>query len=326
MTGSAMPGPRLLTRQSGPVLTVRFNHPPRHFFDEQMSIELDTMTRALQRDSSVRAVVFTGTEATYLTHMHVPSLLAGTSSVPWEIGYRPARLIAATARVAASSRRLDAALRRSPAGDILFLARTYAALDRLSRLDQVVITAINGLALGMGAIFALSCDIRIMADDTDIGLVESGLGILAGAGGAQRLTRMAGTGTAIELLLEGRRLGAAEAERLRVVQHITPRSELLSATRSIAERLAHRTPAVVREIKRAVYDSAARPAKNGLLREAAGTIRTLTTRSAETSLAGYSDYLATHETLTDEVILEAWGPLLGHAAAPEHTANLTQPS
>lgn len=302
---------RLVVNRSGSVLTVRFNHPPRHFFDEQMSIELDQLTRALRRDRSVRVVLFTGTESTYLTHFDVPSLLSGASGVPFEIGYHSAWFVAAVAGLAVKHRTVDAALRRTPARDVLFLARTYAALDRLSRLDQVVITAINGLALGMGAIFALSCDIRVMAADTKIGLVESGLAILAGAGGTRRLVASAGAGTAIELLLEGRWLSAAEAQRLRLVQHVEPREQLQSAAMEMAERLSGRSHAVTREIKRAVYDSGNRPSKAGLRREAASTIRTLTTDAAERALGTYGNYLASHEPLTDEVLLRGWVPLLG---------------
>lgn len=79
--------PRLLTDQSDRVLTVAFNNPPRHFFDERMSIELDHLTRELRRDSTIRAVVFTGCDDTYLTHFDVPSLLRGAETVPVSVGY-----------------------------------------------------------------------------------------------------------------------------------------------------------------------------------------------------------------------------------------------
>ncbi|TCJ96421.1 enoyl-CoA hydratase/isomerase family protein [Nocardia alba] len=311
-------GRRLIAHRSGRVLTVRFDNPPRHFFDEQMSIELDALTKALRRDSTVRAVIFTGSADTYLTHFHVPALRRGAEAAPVSIGYRPARLIAAAARLTVACRQADAALRHTVARDALFVARTYAALDRLSRLDQVVITEINGLALGMGFIFALACDIRIMADDTEIGLVESGLAVLAGATGTQRLTHAVGAATAVELLLEGRVLTAEEAARSRLVHHVYPRAELPARTRAIAERLAGRSPAVTREIKRSVYDSATRPARAALRAETASLIRTLTTDDAARALAIYDDYLATHEPLTDEVILRGWTPLLGNADTGQH--------
>jgi enoyl-CoA hydratase len=306
-----MPSRRLITHQSGRVLTVRFNNPPRHFFDEQMSIELDELTRALQRDRSVRAVVFTGSAASYLTHFDVPALRDGANAVPVSIGYRTARILSAAARFAVTSRQTDALLRRTAARGTMFLARTYAALDRLAGLDQVVIAEINGLALGMGAIFALACDIRTMADDTLIGWPESGLAMLAGATGTQRLTRTVGAATTVELLLEGRWLTAAQAAELHLVQHIHPREQLHGQTLAIAERLATRSPTITREIKRSVYRTATRPARTSLRDEAASVIRTLTTNDAKHALATYGDYLATHEPLTDNVILRGWRPLLG---------------
>lgn len=121
----------------------------------------------------------------------------------------------------------------------------------------------------MGAVFALACDIRTMADDTLIGLPESGLAILAGATGTQRLTRTVGAATAIKLLLEGRWLTAAQAAELHLVQHLHPRDQLHAQTLAIAERLASRSPIVTREIKRPVYDTATRPTRACLRDEAA---------------------------------------------------------
>lgn len=302
---------RLITQRSGHVMTVMFNNPPRHFFDEQMSVELDELTRALQHDRSVRAVVFTGSESSYLTHFDVRSLRDGANAVPVPIGYHPARIVAAAARLAVTSRHADGLLRRTAARGAMFMARTYAAVNRLASLDQVVIAEINGLALGMGAIFALACDIRTMADDTLIGWPESGLAILAGATGTQRLTRTVGAATAVELLLEGRWLTATEAAQLHLVQHVHPRDQLHTQTLAIAERLASRSPTTTREIKRSVYHTGTRSLRTSLRDEAASVIRTLTTNDAKHALATYHDYLATHQPLTDDVILRGWRPFVG---------------
>jgi hypothetical protein len=97
MTSAA---PRLITEQHGRVLTVRFNNPPRNFFDEQTSIELDDLTYRLRRDDSVGAVVFTGQHDIYMTHFDMDDLVAACRSTPMRIGYHPARLVAAAARVA----------------------------------------------------------------------------------------------------------------------------------------------------------------------------------------------------------------------------------
>ncbi|MFE3260633.1 enoyl-CoA hydratase/isomerase family protein [Nocardia sp. NPDC059229] len=115
-----------------------------------------------------------------------------------------------------------------------------------------------------------------MADDTEIGLIESGLGILAGAGGTQRLTRAVGTATAIDLLLDGRWIDATEATRIGLVHHVVPYDQLQVHTSRLAARLAHRSPQVTRELKRAVYDSASLSTHRSMIGEAAGLIRTLT--------------------------------------------------
>jgi enoyl-CoA hydratase/carnithine racemase len=102
------------------------------------------------------------------------------------------------------------------------MARTYAALDRLNRMDKVVVTAINGLDLAMGCVFALACNIRLIAEDAEIGLTEAALNVLAGAGGSQRLVRMIGTARALDLLLDGRWLSAREARQTGGLPGIIP--------------------------------------------------------------------------------------------------------
>ncbi|WP_078289831.1 enoyl-CoA hydratase/isomerase family protein [Mycobacterium sp. D16R24] len=316
---------RLTTNQSGRVLTVTFTNPPRHFFDEDMSLAFDDLTRALARDSSIGAVVFTGHGDHFITHFDVPDLLRGARSTPFPVGYTAARAAAAAASLATRSRAVDRALRSTPAREVVFMARTYRSLNRLNSMDKVVVGAVNGLALGMGCILSLTCDIRLMADDTQMGLPESALGMLAGAGGTQRLTRMIGTSRSVELLLDGRWLNAAEAANLGLVHEVVPRADLLGRAHTVAERLARRSPIITREIKRCVYDNGSRPLPTALAREAASLITTLTTRQAERSLSAYNDHLSNVGELTDDAIMRGWRPLLEHgvpapssAATPAH--------
>jgi enoyl-CoA hydratase len=301
---------RLTTNQTGRVLTVTFTNPPRHFFDEEMSVAFDDLTRALTRDTSIGAVVFTGHGDHFITHFDVPDLLRGARSTPFPVGYTAARAAAAAARLATRSRAVDRALRSTPAHEVVFMARIYRSLNRLNSMDKVAVAAVNGLALGMGCILALTCDIRLMADDTQMGLPESALGMLAGAGGTQRLTRMIDTSRAMELLLDGRWLNSAEATDLGLVHDVIPRADLLGRAHTVAERLARRSPVVTREIKRCVYDTGSRPLPTALAREAASLITTLTTTQAERSLSAYNDHLSNVEKLTDDAIVRGWRPLL----------------
>ena len=312
--------PRLLTRRRGRVLVVEFNNGPRHFFDEQMSIELDELTRWVRSDRTVGAVLFTGRGDNYLTHFDVPTLLHGTATTPFAVSYQAAGIAVAAARHATRSRGLDRIARRTAARDILLLARTYSALDRLNRMNKVVVTAVNGLALGMGCVFALACDIRLVAEDTHIGLPESGLSILAAAGGTQRLTRAIGASRALELLLDGRWLTATQAHELGIAHRVLPRAELREEGFAAAERLARRSPVVNREIKRVIYDAGSRPLPTALRREAASLMATLTTAQARRSLTAYQRHLSTHEPLTDDAIMDGWRPLFDDGVPPPEIA------
>jgi enoyl-CoA hydratase len=302
-------GRRLVPTRDGRVLTVTFNNPPRHFFDEQMSIELDDLTRRLRRDASLGAVVFTGQDATYVTHFDVPDLLRGARRAPFPVPYGLARVIAGGGRLAGRSRTLDLALRGTPAGDAFLMARVYASLRRLNRMDKVVVTAVNGLAFGMGCVFALACDVRLMAAGQQIGLTESSLAMLAGAGGTQRMVRMVGAGRALELLLEGRWLDATEAADLGLVHRVVAPEDLQAEAHAVAERMARRSPVINREIKRMVYDAGTRPFPAALRREAASVVTTMASHEAEAALSTYLTSLRRHDPPTDADIKSSLGAL-----------------
>jgi enoyl-CoA hydratase/carnithine racemase len=97
-------------------------------------------------------------------------------------------------------------------------------LGWLDRFHCPVVAAINGVALGGGLELALLCDLRVAAEHAELGLPETSLGIIPGAGGTQRLPRLVGDARAKELILLGRRLRAPEAERIGLVNRVTPSS------------------------------------------------------------------------------------------------------
>jgi methylglutaconyl-CoA hydratase len=100
-------------------------------------------------------------------------------------------------------------------------------LGWLGSSDFVSVAAINGAALGGGLELALSCDLRIAAAGATFGLPETGLGIIPGAGGTQRITRLIGESSALDLVLTGRRIDASEALSLGLVNRVAPSGELL---------------------------------------------------------------------------------------------------
>ncbi|MDQ6748797.1 MAG: enoyl-CoA hydratase/isomerase family protein [Candidatus Dormibacteraeota bacterium] len=131
-----------------------------------------------------------------------------------------------------------------------------ACFSRLEQSPKVVIAAINGHALGGGCELALACDYRIMVNDgrATIGQTEINLGIIPGAGGTQRLPRLIGRGKAIEMMLEGTRVHADEAERIGLVNQAVASEEFEAAVRARAEKLAAGAPVAQALTKRAVNE------------------------------------------------------------------------
>jgi enoyl-CoA hydratase len=118
-------------------------------------------------------------------------------------------------------------------------ARAYQQLfARIETLPQVTLAEIGGAAMGGGLELALACDLRIAAEEAKIGLPEVRLGLLPGAGGTQRMTRLCGGAAARRLILGAEILSGAEACRLGVVQWAVPRAALAATARGHAERIA----------------------------------------------------------------------------------------
>ncbi len=300
---------RLSTEQHGRVLVVTFSNPPRNFFDLQTATELASLVGQVDRDSSIGAVILTGCDL-FVTHLNVPDLLRAARGAPFQLSYRQARALGAVSRVLEP---LEPLLRRTTLGEQLTLARIGRTLRRMSTSDKVYVAAINGLALGMGAILALACDLRVMVDDEDaaFGFVETGISVLAAAGGTQRLTRMVGQSRAAELLLEGRRLSPSEAAEIGLVHRVVPGGELQREALAVGRRLAGRSPVLNREIKRMVYDVASRPMARAMRMELASMTAVMSRPRAAREMESYLRELGRHESPTDRQILDAWGAMLG---------------
>jgi enoyl-CoA hydratase/carnithine racemase len=119
-------------------------------------------------------------------------------------------------------------------------------------LPQPFIAALHGFVLGSGIEMALCCDLRVASDDAQFGLPEIGLGMIPAAGGTQTAPRVMGRAAALEFMLLGERVGAAEALRIGLVQRVVPRSELPPTVEAMAQRIAALEPSAVRAAKEAV--------------------------------------------------------------------------
>jgi len=133
-----------------------------------------------------------------------------------------------------------------------FLLKLRDTFTTIENLPQAVIAAINGAALGGGCELALACDIRIASKNAILGLTEVKLGIIPGAGGTQRLSRIVGKGKAKEMVLLGKRVDAYEAERIGLVNFITESPDLMNKVNEIADALKENAPIAMREAKYAI--------------------------------------------------------------------------
>jgi enoyl-CoA hydratase/carnithine racemase len=298
----------VFTEQVGRVLTVRLDDPPRNFLGSRMVAELDALTRRLERDRSVGAVILTSAvPGVFVTHADTPEMSRRAEAAGWAPSYRQARALAAAVGPIGRVPPARRALERTRLAGVLSLRRAYEAFARMSRLDKVFIAAIDGLALGGGCILALACDIRLMADgDHRIGMPESALGFIAAAGGTQRCARLIGPGRALDLLLDGRLLRPSEAAEIGLVNRVVPAAELLPNAQELAERLARRSPLAVREIKRCVYDGGSRRLSAGLRVEEASMLTTVSSAASLRALDAYHAELGPMDTTGNDDVIAAW--------------------
>ena len=127
-----------------------------------------------------------------------------------------------------------------------------------------MIAAVSGFALGGGCELAMSCDIIIASETARFGQPEVNIGIIPGSGGTQRLTHVIGKHRAMELVLTGDFISAAEAERLGLVNRVVPVELLMDEAKSMAKKIAAKPVLAIRAAKEAVLKSANTPLDEGL--------------------------------------------------------------
>jgi enoyl-CoA hydratase len=137
----------------------------------------------------------------------------------------------------------------------VFSADYAADYERLTRLRKPIIAAVAGFALGGGCEVAMMCDLIIAADNARFGQPEIKLGVIPGMGGTQRLTRAVGKAKAMDLILTGRMMDAAEAERSGLVARVVPAASLMEETMKAAETIAAMSLPSVLAAKEAVNRS-----------------------------------------------------------------------
>lgn len=163
------------------------------------------------------------------------------------------------------------------------------AFRALETVNKPVICAINGYALGGGLEIALACDIRIVAEEAQVGLTELRLGIIPGAGGTQRLPRIVGVAKAKELIFRAARLSGSEAVAVGLASQAVPRANLLEAARSMAAEIAKSAPIALAQAKTAIANGTQVDLETGLELEAQAYGVTIATADRLEGLAAFAE-------------------------------------
>ncbi len=165
----------------------------------------------------------------------------------------------------------------------------FTAWDRIAAIGLPIIAAVRGYALGGGCELAMSCDMIVAGDDARFGQPEIKIGVMPGAGGTQRLTRAVGTALAMELILTGRLLDAAEAKSAGLVTSVVPAAEAVTAALALGDTIASMPPLAVRAAKQAVLAAAERPLSDGLRDERAAFFALFGTADQREGMRAFMD-------------------------------------
>ena len=136
--------------------------------------------------------------------------------------------------------------------------------DQINKITKPVIAAVSGFALGGGCELAMSCDIIVASETARFGQPELNLGIIPGSGGTQRLTHLVGKHRAMEMVLTGDIINAADAERFGLVNRVVPMELLLEEAKNIARKIAAKPALAIKEAKEAVLKAANTALDEGL--------------------------------------------------------------
>ncbi len=201
------------------IATVTVNRPEKmNALNAATIAELDVCFTALGDDKAVRVVILTGSGE--------KAFVAGA-----DIG-EMATMDAATAERLAH--------------------RGQGLLNRIENLGKPVIAAVNGFALGGGCELAMACSFRYASDNAKLGLPETGLGLIPGFGGTQRLPRLVGKGRAMELILLGNMITAVDAMAIGLVNTVFPQEEFKDAVLIVARALAEKSALTLRLAMQAI--------------------------------------------------------------------------
>ena len=217
------------------IATLTMSRPAKlNALNSQTIDELDQAFLQVQKDSAVRALILTGAgEKAFVAGADISELA-----------------------------------QNSPVDTVEMSLRGQRIFRRLELMGKPSIAAINGFALGGGLELAMACTLRIASPNARVGQPEVKLGTLPGYGGTQRLPRLVGRGRALELLLTGELIGAEEAYRIGLVNHVVPQENLLAFARQLLGKMLVNGPVALQLAMQSVDAGLACGLEEGLRHEA----------------------------------------------------------
>jgi enoyl-CoA hydratase len=231
-----MPYQNLIFEKKDHIGTITFNRPRvLNALNRETMDELDALLSEARSDSDLRALILTGAGD--------KAFIAGAD--------------------------INELARQTPTSGRETSLHGQAVLHKLETLGKPSIAAINGFALGGGCEMALACSIRLASRTAKLGQPEVKLGIIPGYGGTQRLARLCGKGTSLELCLSGEMISAEEAQRIGLVNHVYEPGELRAAAQELAAKIAANAPLAVQLTMEAIERGPDMPQEQALFLEAA---------------------------------------------------------
>jgi enoyl-CoA hydratase/carnithine racemase len=241
----------LLVERAERFAVITLNRPPANAISEQLMRELHDALALMEPDDGVRAVIITG---------------AGD-------------------RIFCAGADLGSAFAGADVGG--FIRFGNSVLRKIERFPKPVIAALNGHALGGGCEIAMACHLRLLKETARMGQTESNLGIIPGYGGTQRLPRLIGRTKALEFLILGTQVPAAECLALGLVNRLTKEGETLNEAKALARQIAKRPPIATRLIIEAVDDGLEAPIDEALAIETRAFLNTLRTEDAAEGIQAF---------------------------------------
>jgi enoyl-CoA hydratase len=206
--------------EAGQIAVVSLSRPPVNAFDPELVAGLEVVVRALTADTNVRVVVFCGAGKVFSAGADVSALVE---------------------------------LTRSPGGvdsAVEHVRRMQRLFDAVAAIPVPTVAALHGAAAGGGLELALACDVRVAGETARLGLPEVGIGLVPGAGGTQRITRLLGPGRGADMVLRAQLIDGTRAERIGLVQHLSTDTEVHNTALRVAEQIARGPRAALVAAKR----------------------------------------------------------------------------